>query len=263
MLSFCCLVRDFLVFHVLLCPQISGSVRLQAPEGRRTWTAERRDVSGDGEVSRWVVQRHIPENSCLWCLPGKLRDPCVQVSEEQPEPWRTRWLPVLMIQLPSESLSVHPAAIRSFPSHRGSASTLYTVAAIYSRIFFFLRWLCLLRNKAGRSSGIRRQRAKTATLVAACNCGSFLCSTWHKDMPKKKEHFEHAKTVNALFPCAIMTRSAASLHSLPSFVGISGFLHAATESLQNYLVTPEAHSWKWKGTEQEEENTASSVPLRE
>lgn len=79
-----------------------------------------------------------------------------------------------------------PAAIRSFPSHRGSASTLYTVAAIYSRIFFS-RWLCLLRNKAGRSSGIRRQRAKTATLVAACNCGSFLCSTWHKDMPKKKK----------------------------------------------------------------------------
>lgn len=52
---------------------------------------------------------------------------------------------------------------------------------LQENFFFFSRWLRLLRNKAGRSSGIRRQRAKTATLVAARNCGGFLCSTWHKD----------------------------------------------------------------------------------
>lgn len=58
---------------------------------------------------------------------------------------------------------------------------------------------------------------------------------------KKKKHFERAKFVNALFPCAIMPRSAASLHSLPSFVGISAFTSSHWK-VQNYLVTPEAHS---------------------
>lgn len=70
-------------------------------------------------------------------------------------------------------------------------------------VSFFSRWLRLLRNNASRSSGIRRLRATTAILVAPCNCGRSLCSTWHKDVPrkkkKKKERFKLAKSVNALF----------------------------------------------------------------
>lgn len=65
-------------------PQISGSVRLQAPEGRRAGAEERGDVSGDGEVSRRLVQRHLAADGRLRRLPGKLRDPRVQVSELRP-----------------------------------------------------------------------------------------------------------------------------------------------------------------------------------
>lgn len=132
------------------------------------------------------------------------------------------------------------ASSRGFPF---PGSSLNTVAAIYSLNFFHADCVSL-RNKASRSSGVRRQRAKTVTLVAARNCGRSLCSTWHKEMPqkkKKKEHFERAKFVNALFPCAIMPCSAASLHSLPSFVGIAAFTSSHWK-VQNYLVTPEAHS---------------------
>lgn len=62
-------------------PQISGPVRLQAPEGRRAGAEERGDVSGDGEVSRRLVQRHLAANGRLRRLSGKLRDPRVQVGE--------------------------------------------------------------------------------------------------------------------------------------------------------------------------------------
>lgn len=110
------------------------------------------------------------------------------------------------------------------PSHKGSGSRLNAAAPIYSIIFSHR--LCLLRSNANRSSGIRMLKATTAILVAACNCGHSLCSIWHKDMPwkkKKRRTFRTRKISECPFSWPIMTRSAASPHSLPSFVGISAF----------------------------------------
>lgn len=58
-----------------------------------------------------------------------------------------------------------------------------------------------------------------------------------------------------------MTRSAASLHSLPSFVGISAFA-CSHRKVQNDLVTPDVHSEERPGTEKERENHAKSVPFQ-
>lgn len=68
---------------------------------------------------------------------------------------RTRWVRVLMIQLPAAIIAAvcAQASIRRFPFCRRTKTVeahLNSVAAIYS-IIFFSRWLCLPRNKAGRS----------------------------------------------------------------------------------------------------------------
>lgn len=145
------------------------------------------------------------------------------------------------------SLSVNdpaPAASGCNPSHwlwwsiiRALLFCLHTkeeadiMQQLWFTVSFFSQWLRLLRNNASRSSGIRRLRATTAILVAPCNCGRCLCSTWHKDVPqKKKRTFQTRKICECPVPWAIMTRSAASLHSLPSFVGISAFTSATERS---------------------------------
>lgn len=82
------------------------------------------------------------------------------------------------------------------PLHKGSGSTLNTVAAIYSIIFSC--WLCLPRNKASRLSGIRRQRAKTATL-AARNCGHSLFHLAQRHASKKKHEQRTLKICECTF----------------------------------------------------------------